>query len=84
MNIASGVGSPICTIAEQILKIMGNPVPLRVNARPTRQDEIWEISGDASAARTHLGWQPTTGLEKGLHQAIAWFDENRDLALRLS
>jgi nucleoside-diphosphate-sugar epimerase len=84
LNIASGIGSPIRGVAEQILELMGNPVPLHINAQPTRPDEIWEISGDSTAAQTHLGWQPRTGLEDGLRKAIDWFVENRDVALKLS
>jgi nucleoside-diphosphate-sugar epimerase len=80
INVASGVGSPVRAIAERILDAMGNPVPLRVRARETRPDEIWEVSGDVSAASQHLGWRPRIGLEEGLRRSIAWFTENRGMA----
>jgi nucleoside-diphosphate-sugar epimerase len=83
LNIASGTGCPISAVAETILEAMGNPVPLRIGARETRPDEIWTISGDASAAERHLGWRPRTSLEDGLRKSIAWFTENRDVAKRL-
>jgi UDP-glucose 4-epimerase len=83
INISSGVGSPIRAVAERILDAMGNPVPLHVKSRETRPDEIWEISGDATMAGRHLDWSARTGLDEGLRRSIAWFTENRELALRL-
>ena len=84
INLASGIGSPIRAVAEQILEAMDNPVPLRAKTCPTRPDEIWEISGNSSAAKRHLGWQPRIGLDEGLRRSIEWFKENRDIAQRLS
>jgi len=33
---------------------------------------------EISKARGLLGWSPTTALEKGLEQAVAWYRQNRD------
>ena len=82
-NIGSGVGTPVKRVAERVLELMDNPVELRLGALETRPDEIMEISADISAARERLDWQPTTSLDEGLRESIAWFSENRELALGL-
>lgn len=79
-NIASGVGRPIRDVVTRILELMGNPVPLRIGVRPTRADEIWEISADVSAAARDLGWRPRVDFDDGLRKTIDWFRENRSLA----
>ena len=83
LNIGSGVGTKVREVAELVLKLMGDPVRLLVGARPTRPDEIMEMSADVSAAKRAMGWSPETSLEDGLRHTIAWFTENRELALRL-
>ena len=82
-NIGSGVGTPVKRVAERVLELMGNPVELRLGALETRPDEIMEMSADISAARERLDWQPTTSLDEGLRESIAWFSENRELTLGL-
>jgi len=84
LNICSGQGVPIRDVVELTLELMGNPVRALVGALPTRPDEIWEMSGDITAAREVLGWEPRTGLENGLCKTIAWFTENRELVSRLT
>ena len=83
-NICSGGGIPIRDVVELTLELMGNPVRALVGALPTRPDEIWEMSGDITAAREVLGWGPRMSLEDGLRKTIAWFTENRELVRRLT
>ena len=83
-NICSGQGVPIRDVVELTLELMGNPVRVLVGALPTRPDEIWEMSGDITAAREVLGWEPRTRLEDGLRKTIAWFAENRELVSLLT
>ena len=83
-NIGSGVGIPIRQVVELILNLMGNPVIVLAGVLPLRSDEIMEMSGDITAARTVLGWQPRINLEEGIRKSIAWFSEHRELASQLS
>lgn len=80
INLSSGHGYAIRDVAERLLKLMGDPVPLHVGARDTRKDEIWEISGDTEKARRLLGWEVSTLLDDGLRATFDWIRENRDLA----
>ena len=84
MNICSGRGIPVREVVELVLRLMGNPVNAVIGALPSRQDEIWESSGDNTVAWRLLGWEPRTGLEDGLRKTIAWFTEHRELANRLT
>lgn len=80
INLSSGHGYAIRDVAERLLKLMGDPVPLHVGARDTRKDEIWEISGNTEKARRLLGWEVSTLLDDGLRATFDWIRENRDLA----
>ncbi len=84
LNVCSGVGRPVQEIVDTILRVMGSAVPVRSGARPTRKDEIWKISGDASAAARRLGWRPRTPFREGLESTVAWFKENPGFAERLA
>lgn len=83
INICSGEGTAVRDIAAAILRLMGDPVPLRVGTAPPRPDEIWEISGDNALAARLLGWRPALSLEEGLSDMIGWCTAHRDLLPRL-
>jgi len=80
LNIGFGVGTPVHTLVERLLALMGNPVKPLIGALPTRPDEILEMSADIAAAKAHMGWEPRTSIEEGLRRTIAWFTEHRELA----
>lgn len=84
LNICSGSAVRVREIVERVLTLMGRPVRAILGALPTRSDEIRECSGDNSAARAQLEWEPRTNLEDGLQRTIAWFTEHRDLAGQLT
>jgi nucleoside-diphosphate-sugar epimerase len=83
MNVCSGRGVPVREIVELTLKLMGDPVKAQVGVLQHRPDEVWESSGDNTAARKLLGWEPRVSLEEGLRKTIAWFTEHRELAHQL-
>jgi len=84
LNICSGSAITVREIVERVLTLMGRPVRAMLGALPTRPDEIRECSGDNSAARAQLGWEPRTTLEDGLQRTIAWFTEHREMAGQLT
>jgi UDP-glucuronate 4-epimerase len=45
--------------------------------RPFHTADILESRADISKAERLLGWQPTTGLDKGLEQTISWYLDNK-------
>lgn len=47
----------------------------RFGALPHRPTEIWRMFCDNTKARIHLGWKPTTSLEEGLRETIAWYHD---------
>ncbi len=80
LNIGSGEGRPIASVAGRVLSLMDDPVSLRIGARESRKDEIWRTSADISAARRLLNWSPRVAFDEGLRRTIGWFRTNRALA----
>ncbi|MDX1429227.1 MAG: GDP-mannose 4,6-dehydratase, partial [Rhodothermales bacterium] len=79
LNVCSGVGRPVEEIVDTVLEVMGKSVPILKGERTTRSDEIWEMSGDSSAAEAVLGWTPKTDFREGLRKTAEWFESNRDI-----
>ncbi len=76
-NVASGKSYTLLELLEVLGRILGvTPGPRHVEPRP---GDIRNSSGDISAARTALGYEPRVGFEEGLQRAVAWF-EGRDRA----
>lgn len=83
LNISSGQGRSIRSVAEAIQDFMGVEIPLRWGEIPTRPDEIWNLSGPFDKASSVLGWTPSTPFHDGLRTTIDWYRSNLDLALSL-
>ena len=73
INIGSGIGRPVASVAQRILNLMGSPVALRVGTRPARADEIWKASANIKRAGMLLGWRPLVDFDEGLRRTIDWF-----------
>ncbi len=84
LNLGSGVGLSVREIVERILHLMGDPVKPCFGTIPMRPDEMMENSSDISLLRSRLAWSPRTSVDEGLRKTIAWFKENRDVALKVS
>lgn len=78
MNICSGESITVRHMAARILELMESSAPLKLGARPTRSDEIMELSGDNKLAESLLGWTPKIGLDEGLRRTIAWYRTHHD------
>jgi len=71
-NLCSGEGVSLAELARRVLAFMGDPIRLDLGALPYRPGGMWRMVGDNSRARQALAWQPTTLLDEGLRQTIAW------------
>jgi UDP-glucose 4-epimerase len=72
-NIGCGQEVAIKDIARITLELMGDPVPLELDAIPHRPTEIWRMYCDNTRAREILKWEPKHTLEQGLEKTIAWY-----------
>lgn len=75
-NVSTGMATSVRSITEMIVKEIGVPAVLKWGARPYRDAEIMQLSGNPSQVKQKLGWMPRT-LSEGLSQNVHWFRENR-------
>ncbi|MDP1569805.1 MAG: NAD-dependent epimerase/dehydratase family protein [Vicinamibacterales bacterium] len=71
-NIGSGVAITLRDALEQVAAIVDGPGRLAFGARPYRDDEIWEMVPDVSAAARDLGFGARVSFEDGLRRTAAW------------
>jgi nucleoside-diphosphate-sugar epimerase len=69
-NIATGCGSRLVTVAEQLQQILN--VKTRITCKPTRVGELMYYVGDISKAKELLGYEPRVALRQGLEAAVEW------------
>jgi len=87
MNMPKGFTGPInlgnpgeytmLELAEKVICLVGGRSKLVFHPLP--QDDPRQRQPDISAAKQHLGWQPTVNLEDGLKETIAYFRKTLDL-----
>jgi len=73
-NIASGTRVTINDLAHLMMAVSGLTTPLEYG--PPRPGDVRHSLADISAAKAAFGFQPTVGLEEGLHDYMAWAKEN--------
>lgn len=73
INLGTGKDIAIRNVANLIHERTGSKSELRIGALPTRTNEIWEMSSDATKANKLLGWGPKVSFEEGLDITIEWF-----------
>lgn len=76
-NVSSGRATSVRQAVEAVIDLTGSTARALPGTVPTRADEIWELSGDNSAAARELGWQPRTSFRDGLARTCAWVREQR-------
>jgi nucleoside-diphosphate-sugar epimerase len=74
-NLCTGIETSVRELAELAVETIGAG-ELRLGALPYREDELWRLSGDPTAARIGLGWSADTPLRQGLEQTAAWFRDH--------
>lgn len=72
-NFSYGVPFTVLDITNKILKLMGSSLEPKILNEAS--NEIREQYLDAKKAKEQLGWKPTYGLEEGLKQTIAWYQD---------
>lgn len=76
-NLASGVETPICELAETINRIAGNPTPIAFQpGRPW--DHSGKRFGSPDKSKRTLGFEAAVNMEEGLSRTIAWTKANFD------
>lgn len=80
-NLGTGTEISIGDLARRIIRILGRPVEVSLEAQRLRPEksEVMRLLSDNSLARRRLGWVPEISLEQGLERTIAWVREHLDL-----
>jgi NAD dependent epimerase/dehydratase len=77
LNVGSGEGIAIGSLAELILDVADCDLPLLLDAqriRP-RSSEVLELRCDARRLHAATGWEPAVSLREGLQRTVAWMRE---------
>ncbi|MFP5350233.1 MAG: UDP-glucuronic acid decarboxylase family protein [Gammaproteobacteria bacterium] len=78
INLGNPEEHTVLELAEMIKALIGSRAPIVF--RPLPQDDPRQRCPDITAARTLLGWQPTTSLHDGLTRTIAYFERTLSAA----
>lgn len=70
INLAYGQGNSLVTMAEYIGEALG--VTPEITVQPSRVGEVTRYIANIGKARALLGYNPSTPLREGIHQAVAW------------
>jgi nucleoside-diphosphate-sugar epimerase len=71
----------LSTVIDEIGQLTGQKPQLE--HRPAHPADVLATWADISKARRLLDWSPEVRLEEGLRRSVAWYRENRELALSL-
>lgn len=71
VNIASGVEVSVIETVRRLCRLMGYRG--EIQRAPARPGDVRRHQGDASAARSLLGFRPKVGLAEGLRRTVAWY-----------
>jgi UDP-glucose 4-epimerase len=69
MNLANGRETSVIELARLVAGLLG--VSFHPDMRPTRAGEVRRSAGDATRARTLLGWNPAWSVEDALAECVA-------------
>ena len=77
VNIGSGIGIPICEIAEQLSSILKIKIAPEINGE-FRPGEMRHLTSDTTVART-AGYRPNVDLSEGIARYIDWIRTQADI-----
>ncbi len=72
VDLGSGILTPIGTVVEQLMNLVGSQIEPLFGALPDRPLEQVRVANTAYSY-AKLGWQPVTSLEKGLELTVEWY-----------
>lgn len=72
LNLGSSVEITILELAQRIINLTGSASKL--NFKPLPVDDPIQRCPDINLAKSSIGWEPHTSIEKGLKNTIAYFD----------
>lgn len=75
INIGTGVATPVETIAENVVSLLGVPTTL-VRYIEDRPGQVELHISSTDKAQRLLGWRATTDLDSGLTQTTEWYRRN--------
>jgi dTDP-glucose 4,6-dehydratase len=73
VNLGNPQELTILEFADKIRELTGARVPLKFEPLP--EDDPKRRRPDITKARSVLGWSPKVGLEEGLRETVAWFQQ---------
>jgi len=81
VNLGTGQDISIGDLAEKILSLLGNSMPIVEEAERIRpeQSEVGRLHADFSRARQLFNWEPTVSLDEGLSVVIKWVEQHPNL-----
>jgi NAD dependent epimerase/dehydratase len=81
VNAGAGKGIAIGELAKRILTLMGRDLPVVEEAQRLRPEssEVFELLCDNRLARELAGWSPSTTLDAGLRETIAFIEKHPHL-----
>ena len=81
INLGGDRPAALQAVIDEISRLVGKPV--QFDRRPIHPADVPATWADIGKARELLGWSPQVSLEEGLARAVAWYRENRDVAIAL-
>ena len=75
VNLGGSRTTTLQRLIELIAAELG--VEPRIEELPLQPGDVPITSADVSKARRLWGWEPTVGIEEGIHRFVAWYQANR-------
>ena len=74
INVGCGTRTTLLQLIEKLGEVMGS-APIRPVHQPPRDGDVRDSQADLTRAGEVLGYRPVMGLEEGLAETVAWFEQ---------